>query len=469
MTPEDLRARLAVLEGDAWLVGGGLRDAVLGRPVADVDVAVAGDAAPHAARLARATGAGRFRLSAAFGSWRVHGGSLPFDVDVTPLQGGGILADLRLRDLTVNAMALPVHGPPELVDPHGGRADLDARALRAVADDAFTRDPVRILRAARLAAALGMTVEPRTRALARAAAAAVWEPAAERLRDELLRIARLPEPAGALEILDGLGGLGALVPQLEAARGMDQSAYHHRDVLGHTLEVVAHGARIAADPEPVFRALAPRMREALDAPLADGVTHAQANVLTCLLHDMAKPETRAVTPEGRVTFWHHDTIGAREADELLARLRTSTTLRTHVVTGIREHLRLGFMVHRQPLSLRQFDRYLRATAPAEVELLVLSAADRLATNGPRTDAAQIRRHMDLVRQAAAAHFALQDRGPGRLPLGGDEVAAHLGRQPGPWLAELLDAMREEQIMRPGMTRARALRFADEWVGRRPSG
>lgn len=469
MTLDDLRAPLAVLEGEVWVVGGGLRDALMGRPVSDVDLAVNGDGRAFAERLARATGARRFRLSAGFGAWRVQGGTLPFDVDITPIQGGTLGEDLRQRDLTVNAMALPLRGPVELVDPFGGRDDLAARCLRAVDDRAFARDPVRLLRAARLAAQLGMVPEPATVASARAAAPGIWEAPGERLRDELLRMARLERPAEALRALDGLGALGALVPELEDARGMEQNAYHHRDVLGHTLEVVEHGAAIAADPEPLFRGVAGRVREVLGRPLADGVTRGQANVVTCLLHDMAKPATRAVTPDGRVTFLGHDRLGAAQADALLTRLRVANRLRSLVVTGIREHLRLGFLVHRQPLSLRQFDRYLRATQPAEVELMVLSAADRLATNGPRTDAAQIRRHLTLVREAAEVHFRLVDRGPVRAPLGGDEIAAHLGRAPGPWLAALMDALREEQLIRPGMTARRALAFGETWMKRHHDG
>lgn len=463
---EALRAPLAAVEGDAWIVGGGLRDALLGREVADVDIAVAaptGDAA--ARRLARATGAGRFRLSAQFGSWRLTGGTLPFQVDITPLQGPTLGADLALRDFTVNALALPLHGPPVVVDPAGGLADLARACLRATGPGVLRADPVRVLRGARIAEQIGFRVEPGTRDLARAAAPGLWDAAPERLRDEVLRMAALPAAWRAFELLDGLGALGVLVPELEACRGLDQSDYHHRDVLGHTLEVVRHGGEILAEPASVFGAVAPRMRAVLDRPLADGVTRGQAMIVACLLHDMAKPATRAVTPEGRVTFWHHDRLGAEDADRLLVRLRSANRLRELVVTCIREHLRLGFLVHRQPLSLRQQDRYLRATAPAEVELTVLTVADRLATRGPRSSEAQLRRHLVLAREMMDAWARIEDREPLTPPLRGDEIARHLGRAPGPWLAALLRDLREEQLMRPGMTAARALAFARGWVDR----
>jgi hypothetical protein len=217
-----------------------------------------------------------------------------------------------------------------------------------------------------------------------------------------------------------------------------------------------------ADPEPVFRSRAGRVRGVLDGPLADDLSRGQALALPGLLHDMAKPATRAVTAEGRVTFIGHDRLGAEMTDALMRRLRTSTRLREFVARCTLMHLPLGFMVHRTPLSLRQIDRYLRATAPWEVEIIVLSVADRLATRGPRTSASAIERHLALAREVMDVHFALAVAGPVQPLLAGDEVAADLGRAPGPWLAELLDRLREEQVVGAVRTRDQAVRFARRW-------
>jgi tRNA nucleotidyltransferase/poly(A) polymerase len=454
---------LAALGPRAWAVGGGVRDALLGREVADLDVAVAGDAAAAAWALARPSGATRFRLSRAFGAWRVQGGRLPFAVDLTPLQGGSLEEDLGRRDVTVNALALPAAGDGGLIDLHGGLDDLRGRRLRLVRPTALADDPVRLLRLARLAEELGFAIDDDALARGREASGRLWEAPGERLAVELGRILRLRHPDRAWRNLDALGALGALVPALDDSRGLDQSPYHHEDVLGHTLEVTAHVADLVADPERVFRSRAGRVREVLDAPLADDLTRGQALGLPALLHDMAKPATRAVTPEGRVTFMGHDRLGAEMADDLMRRLKTSTRLREFVVRCVRMHLPLGFMVHRTPLSLRQIDRYLRATAPWEVEIIVLSAADRLATRGPRTSESAVRRHLALAREIMDVHFELVDRGPVRPLLAGDEAAADLGRPPGPWLAELLDQLREEQVVGAVRTRDEALRFARRWA------
>jgi poly(A) polymerase len=461
-----LLAPLGALDRRAWAVGGGVRDALLGRPVADLDLAVEGDAAASAAQLARAHRAGRFLLSRGFGAWRVQGGDLGLTVDITPLQGAGIAEDLARRDLTVNALAVPLESPDEVIDLHGGLDDLAGRRLRLVSPGALRDDPVRLLRTARLAEQLGFAIAPETAARAREDAPRVWSTSGERLADELGRIVALPAPHRAFARMDELGVLGALVPQLEESRGLEQSPYHHRDVLGHTLEVVEHVAVISADPEPFFRSRAPRVAAALGEPLADELTRGQALVLGSLLHDMAKPATRAVTPEGRVTFIGHDRLGAQMADDLMRRLRVSTRLREQVVRLVRLHLPLGFMVHRQPLSLRQIDRYLRATAPAEVEVIVLSVADRLATRGPRTSESSIARHLALAREMMDAHFALVDRGPVRPLVPGDELAKELGRPPGPWLSELLDALREEQLVGAVSSRSQTLAFARRWEAAR---
>jgi putative nucleotidyltransferase with HDIG domain len=466
-TLDGLRAPLRELGVPAWLVGGSVRDALLGREVVDLDVAVQGDAAAAARRLARTHGAGRFRLSRGFGAWRVHGGTLPFPVDLTPLQGPDIDADLAGRDLTVNAMALPAAGGA-LHDPFAGRRDLAERRLRLVGDRAIARDPVRVVRAARLERQLGFRPDAALVAAARRDAPGLARAPGERVMDELKRLVRLPEAWRGVASLEDLGALTVIVPELDAGRGLGQNPYHHKDVLGHVIEVVRHACELADDPGPVFRGSAPRVRAALAEPLADGLTRSEALVLGALLHDMAKPATRAVTPEGRVTFLGHDKLGAQQADAWARRMRTSRRLREHLCLLVLRHLTLGFLVHRTPLSLRQIDRYLRLTAPAEVDVLVLSCADRLATRGPRTTEHAVRRHLVLAREVCAEHLRLVDRGPMPSLIGGDEVAHLLDEEPGPWIGEILDALREEQVVGRVSRRQEAERFARTWWARRGS-
>lgn len=460
----ELRSALSAIDGPGWIVGGAIRDAVLGEPISDVDIALAGDAAVAARAVAGAFGATRFALSDAFGAWRVSGGRLPFTVDITPLQGATIDEDLARRDLTVNAMAVPL-STGDMVDPHNGREDLDRRLLRMVGADAFRNDPVRIARLARLANHLGFAVDDATRLRARLDAGGLATAAGERVFAEMAQMAAHARAARAYELFDEVGGLGVVIPELEEGRGLEQTPYHHKDVLGHTLEVVAHACEIRSDPAAVFRADAPLIAELLGEPLADDMTRGDGLVLACLFHDMAKPATYAVTADGRATFFGHDRVGADLADAWCRRHRTSNRVRETMAQLVRGHLVLGFMVHRQPLSLRQILRYVDGAAPAVAEAVVLSCADRLATNGPRTTPPQIDRHLDVARQVVRGFARLRAQGSPPPLLDGVELIALGGRPPGPWTANLVAALREEQLVGMVTTREQAERFARRWAER----
>ncbi len=464
---DDLRRQLSTITDPAWIVGGAVRDTLRGSPVLDVDIAIAANAHGTAKRLARAYDATRFPLSDAFGAWRIVGGSLPFQVDITPLQGATIAEDLSRRDLTVNALAVSL-ADGALVDTTDAMADLERGVLRMVGPQAFHADPVRIVRLARIALQTGFAIDEPTRLRARMDAGAIATTATERVFDEMVRIAKSDMAWRGFEILDEVGGLGVIIPQLEEGRGLEQTPYHHKDVLGHTLEVVRHACDMRRTPADIFRADGAAMAALLREPLADEMTRGDALMFACLFHDMAKPETYAVTPEGRATFFGHDRVGAELATQWCRRHNTSNRFRDVVAQCVREHLALGFMVHRQPLSLRQIVRYLDRTSPADVELIVLSCADRLATNGPRTTPPQIERHLDVARQVTRQMIMLAERGTPAPLLDGREILALVGRDPGPWTAALVRALREEQIIGRVRTRTQAERFARDWASREHS-
>jgi putative nucleotidyltransferase with HDIG domain len=452
-------AALTEIVPDGWLVGGTVRDRVLGRETADYDVATAGSARDVARALGRAAAGFAFELSEAFGAWRVVAHDHTWQVDVLPLNGATIEEDLGRRDLTINAVAAPL-GSVGYVDPFGGLADISARRLRAVSPVAFERDPLRTLRLARLACELGFTVEPATQGLARASAPALAGVAPERVFAELRRVVCAPAALAGLELMDVIGVTDAVLPELAALRGVEQSRFHHLDVADHTRSVLAEVIALERDPGRLAGDDAPALTRFLDETLANEMTRAQALRFGALLHDIAKPQTRAVTPQGRVTFMGHDESGARLGAEILGRLRASERLRDHVAALTRHHLRLGFLVHDMPLSRRAVYDYLRATAPVAVDVTVLSVADRLATRGDNAERA-IAGHVELARQMLAEGLAWI-AAPPRPPVRGDELAEALGIKPGPVVGDLLAeleaatfsgevATREEAI-----ARARAL-------------
>jgi poly(A) polymerase len=439
VTVSDPLEALAGVVEDAWLVGGALRDRLLGRPTADYDVAIAGDPERVARALARSASGYAFALSKGFGVWRVLAHRGAWQVDILPLAGETIEADLAQRDLTVNAIAEPLAGG-DYVDPFGGLDDLRARRLRMVSPQGFAHDPLRTLRLARLACELDFAVEAETASIARRNAAGLADVAPERIFSELKRVVSAERALEGLDLMDETGVTEVVLPELSALRGIDQSHFHHLDVHDHTRAVLAETIELERDPEPTLAEHADAVRRLLAAPLANDLTRGQALRFGALLHDVAKPQTRQVTPEGRVTFFGHDEAGARLAGAALHRLRASDRLCEHVAALTRHHLRLGFLVHETPLSRRAIYGYLRSCGQVPVDVTLLSVADRLATRGSGS-AKAIARHLDLARQLLGEALSwVAD--PPRPPVRGDQLASALGIATGPVIGRVLQALEE---------------------------
>jgi poly(A) polymerase len=268
--------------------------------------------------------------------------------------------------------------------------------------------------------------------------------APERVFYELRRLVVSPEVLRGLALIDEAELMRSLLPELEALKGVEQNPYHHLDVWGHTVAVLESWIEMEEDLERAFGAQADGVAAELARPLGDELTRGQALRFAALFHDIGKPRTRRVAGDGRILFWGHDRLGAEMTRDVCRRLRTSAALSDFLAKITHHHLRLGFLVHERPLSPRQVFRYLRACEPVELEVTVLSAADRLATRGERTRPQAIEDHIALARQLVGEALAWRSGGgPPRLPLGGDELAAELGIERGPRLGELLELLREE--------------------------
>jgi len=206
----------------------------------------------------------------------------------------------------------------------------------------------------------------------------------------------------------------------------------------------------------------------LAEPLANELSRGQALRLGALLHDVAKPQTRRVTPEGRITFIGHDVIGAEVAAAVLTRLRSSDRLCEHVAALTRNHLRLGFLVHDMPIGRRAIYRYLRACEPVQADVTLLSVADRLATRGRGADEA-IARHLELARELLGEALAWRAGRP-RPPVRGDELARAVGLRPGPELGQILHELEEASFAGEITSREQAIDRARSMVsGTDPSG
>jgi putative nucleotidyltransferase with HDIG domain len=453
-------ARRALAEDPGiWIAGGAVRDAVLGRDVTDLDLAVAVDPERVAKAVAREGGGHAFELSVEFATWRAVARDQSWQVDATALRGETIEADLAGRDFTVGAVAVPLAGGGP-IDPHGGLADLERRLLRVVAEDSFRADPLRLLRAARLAADLGLEVDAATAALARAEAPLATEAAGERQLAELRQLLGGPDPLRGLALLDELGLTAVVLPELEALRGVEQGPNHHLDVHGHTLAVLEQTLAVESDLERFAGERAAETRELLAEPLADEISHGTALRFGALLHDIGKPATRGER-DGYVTFVGHDSEGAEIVGKICRRLRAGGRLTRHLRALTRHHLRLGFMVHEAPLPPRRIHEYLRVTAPVAADVTLLTVADRLSArgSGPFATEAAIEAHLALARQMLAAALDWRRDGPPEPLLRGGELAAELGIAPGPELGDLLAELEAAQYAGEVVTREEAVERA----------
>jgi poly(A) polymerase len=403
-----------------------------------------------------------FELSEAFGAWRVVARDRSWQLDLMALDGTTIEQDLARRDLTVNAIAESLGGGDH-VDPFGGIADLHARILRAVSGAAFLDDPSRVMRLARLACELSFEIELGTAEAARAVAPRLTAVSPERVFEELKRLICSDRAPDGIGLLSSLGIAAAVLPELDALDGVDQSRFHHLDVLGHTRLVLAETIAIVDDPEDLCETYNQEaaLYPLLEAPFANGLTRGQALRFGALLHDIAKPQTRDVTDEGRVTFMGHDRAGAELGSSILRRLRASEKLCSYVAGLTLHHLRLGFLVHRVPLSRRDIYDYLLSCSPLGVDVTLLSVADRLATRGDNSERA-IGKHLALARTMLTEALAWE-ADPPRPPVRGDELVPALGIAPGPRVGGLLAELQAQAFSGEVRTPEQAIDRARELV------
>jgi len=460
--PSIAAARTALEERSSpvWVVGGAIRDALLGRRVADADLAVERGGEEQVARaIAKVAGGTAFGLSEEFATWRAIAPSNDWHVDVSGLRADSIEDDLRARDFTVNAIARPLLAG-DLIDPTGGIADAEARLLRAASEHSFRDDPLRLLRAARLAAGMGLSLDERTTELARSHASHAADPAGERQFAELRGIIAGADPLEGVGLMEELAVLPFVLPELEALRGVVQNPNHHLDVYGHTMAVLGEWLGLEADLPGFAQDLAADVGEFLDEPLADELTRRDGLRFGALFHDLGKPETRG-EGSGYVTFIGHDEVGAKIIASICRRLRTSRALSRHLQGLALHHLRLGFLIHQRPLSRRAVYDYIVATEPVTADVTLLTVADRLAARGegPLASEEMVQAHLDLARELLEEALAWHREGPPRGPLTGDELADELGMSPGPEMGRLLEELRAESFTGEISTRAQALERA----------
>ncbi len=493
----------AAQQRQAYLVGGSLRNMLLGEACDDLDIVVEGEAHRLARHLTDTLGGYYARLHDKASRVIVKAETGDITLDIASLHGQSLEEDLRTRDFTVNALAAPLDETlsMQLIDPLHGEEDLRARRLRAVNDAVFQADPLRMLRAVRLMTRYQFSLDTGTQELIRRDAALVPAVAPERIHDELYAIL---EPDGAtahLRLLDELGLLTELIPELIPAKGMRQPNPHYWDVFEHSLETVGALELIARacvlDAQENVSDAQAHMSDAINrvpthasatlAHLTPNATTAAylANIqsllkeaeeqgifslaeltaprmkMAALLHDIGKPVTYTAAEDGSIRFYAHPQMGAPIALHITRRLSASVRDRRLAQLVAAHHMRPGQLGQDGEVTPRAIRRYFVDLGPAGITIALFSLADHLATFGPQPLTSAWERHLSVVSLLLTRYIRERDSIlPPRL-LSPEELMRRLKLEPGPLVGQLLDAIAEAQSEGTIHSKEEALWLAEE--------
>lgn len=466
-------------------MGGFIRDWFLGRQTNDIDIAVDGDALNVAGEMAKSLG-GKFVLLDEVNNIArvvvVEEGQ-QWHLDFSSFLGN-VESDLARRDFTINAMAVelrqfviavrrrPKGGEGEakqsqlkLIDPFAGKEDLKSRAVRAVSEQIFEADAARLLRAVRLAAELGFTIEMKTESLICHYSQSITKVPGERVREELLRLLSLPQAAHYLRYLDDISLLLPLIPELAESKGVEQPTVHFWDVFDHSLQTVAtvefllreddweYGNEDMLTTVPWSDAIA----QHLSQEVSKGSTRKALLKLAGLFHDIAKPRTKSVNNAGRARFYGHTRQGADMAAAILGRLRFSNKEISLLKSLIYHHLRPVQMSHSRELpTQRAIYRYFRDTSDAGIDILFLALADYLASRGPLVNMEEWKGHCRLMNYILTEQEKQQAKVLPVKLVNGHDLINIFGLAPGPPIGELLALVGEARASGELTTREEAL-------------
>jgi poly(A) polymerase len=457
----------------SYLVGGLVRDVLLGRDTADIDIAVALDALEIAPKVATALGGKYVLLDEINGVGRVilvnEAGR--WELDFSTFRDS-IEQDLARRDFTIDAMAIDLsqlgkgYTDLQLIDPFNGLDDLHQGVIRAVSETAFQSDAARLLRAVRLAAELDFSIDIKTESLIRRYCHLLPKVAGERVREELLRLLAMPQAGQSLARLDELGLLIVMIPELAQTKGVVQPKEHFWDVFDHSIKTVVAADFLlgqgsweyASDDVVAVTPWSAVSAQHFELEVSRGSTRGSLLKLAALLHDIAKPQAKAIDADGRIRFLGHAKEGAAMAVNILERLRFSGKEVKLVEIMVRHHLRPVQMSHDGLPTRRAIYRYFRDTGEAGIDILFLSLADHLATRGPHLDLAEWRKHAQMVEYVLSQRFQEESVVVPPKLIDGHDLINIFNLSPGPKIGRLLEAVREAQASGELATREEALAY-----------
>jgi tRNA nucleotidyltransferase/poly(A) polymerase len=434
----------------AFIVGGSIRDLLCGRAPVDYDVAVQGDPFKFARRIESRTNGHRVELGKP-GQVIIRVVSEKHIIDVSSIKEASIEKNLQTRDFTINAMAYDLSSN-RLIDPVGAQRDLKNKTIRMVSKDIFKRDPVRLLRAYRIAAEFQFEIESQTTAVIQRHASLIQQSAGERVRAEFFKMLQCPGSHPYLSQMADNALLFAFLPELAALKQCRQNRHHQFNVFDHTLRAFFHledllgpnQKLLIANGQPAARRIAE--------------THRPLLKFSILLHDVAKPAVQTMNRDGKRHFFGHERQGAQMAETICRRLKCSNRDTAKIHFLVRHHVRprsLFTALHEQKAGPRAVTRFFMKCAEHFPDLLIVAAADMLGKKAqPNERSTAFTAFLNQLMVDFENDFKPRTINP-RL-ITGHDLTAEFELEPSPLFKKILARVEEEQLSRNDMTRREAL-------------
>ena len=444
-----------------FLVGGLVRDLLLGRSSKDLDFAVPIRAIELAFKIANFLGVPAYVLDKERDTGRVILMDEGLSLDISAFRGVNIVEDLRDRDFTINALALPVaaRSYSSLIDPINGQDDLRLKTIRQTHDNAIANDPVRAMRAIRLSLQLNFSLDVDTSAAVRQLAPLLSTVSVERVRDELILMMGLDSPDQALRAMSLQGILPEVIPEVGELKNLEQSPPHREPVLAHTIHVLeslrwiesvlidnnSPGGPTASQLRTKLGSYQERLRDYFSRPIHGRMDGRGLLRLGALFHDVGKSQTTSIGDDGRIRFIGHEREGADIADHRLRKLRLSNEAVKHIRKVVFGHMWPFQLVQNETLTRRAVFRFFKRSGSAGLDIGLLSLADYLATHGGVRDGARWEGHLSVIEQLYDHYFHHYNETVRPVPIiNGQQLMKALDIGQGPEIGRLLSVIEEAQ-------------------------
>lgn len=456
----------------AYLVGGYIRDAILGKHPKDADLMIQGDGNSQriGELISEKFDSTLVRFEKHMVIYRITVNDKQYDL--ADLLDKTIEEDQLRRDFTVNSLAVEigslVQNPNpdigDILDASTGLADLEKGIIRINSKQVLEDDPLRIVRMFRFERQLGFAIDPDSYSAVEECASNFDDISGERVRDELFQILSRPKTPETLLMMDKVGMLTTLFPAIEIMKGVSQNEYHHLDVFDHSICSLVEFEKVLKFDCPVTAPFHDQLTELVQSEIVPGRTRATLMKLALLFHDIGKPQSREIREDGKITFIGHNQIGVEIIAPYLDYLHLSKRERTYINNLIDGHLRTGFLDPESPTLPKAIFRFFDRYSDCGIDLVVISIADRLSAQGEKVDDAVNQRHEQIASILLDAYFnrnKLLVRPPELI--NGEDLMRELNLPPGKKIGILLKVVKEGQAIGDILTYDDAINCAKQFM------